>query len=235
MIAEECRKLNEQLQEVAQAKIRKDIHDQLEARRIELAKIRDLVLAVTNSLEAIRNKTKLEGNLDSRKCLDRVRKIREALQDDPLSITKGRQFTDMKKAFEKFVTEGTVSAKETWEQFLPRTRPSVDKNQILQAEGLSRDDASKAAKLKSLDERSKNLAKKPPADAVFLAEIEGIWEDMRQIMAELPDVAEDPIVQEFLSAANTPEGASIDLLTDDVRAWLAEKKMTDKYRINTMS
>ena len=54
------------------------------------------------------------------------------------------------------------------------------------------------------------------------------------MMAALPDVSNDPVVQEFLKAANSTGGASIDLLTDEVRVWLYENKIADKYRISTM-
>ena len=110
MIAEECRKLREQLEEVAEAEKRENIHGQLESRRVELAEIRDTLLSVTESLKAISARSALASELDPTKCIDRVRKIRESLQADPLSITKGRQFTDMRKAFEKFASEGSFGS-----------------------------------------------------------------------------------------------------------------------------
>ena len=114
MIAEECKKLREQLEEVAKAEERENIHEQLESRRMELAEIRDTLLAVTDSLKAFSARNiELLGELDSTKCIDRVRNIRESLQTDPLSITKGRQFSDMRKAFEKFATEGADCAQAT--------------------------------------------------------------------------------------------------------------------------
>lgn len=235
MIAEECRKLSEQLQEVARAKDRKNVHEQLESIRIQLAEIRDLVLSVTDSLKAISKRTNLVGDLNSAKCLERVRKIREVLQNDPFSITKGRQFKDMKTAFEKFATEGAECAQQTWDHFLPRTRPSVDQNQLFQAEQLNKEYAAKASRLKVVDERARKLAKKPPANEEAMAELETAWESMRQLMLELPDVPADPLVQDFLKAANSSKGASIDLLTQEVRDWLSEKKMAHNYRITNLS
>ncbi len=233
MIAEECKKLRRQLEELALAEERKSVHDQLEQRRYELAEVRDVLLAVTNSLQAISARTKLVGYLDAEKCLDRVRKIRELLLADPLSITKGRQFTDMRKAFEKFATDGKACAEATWHQFMPRARPSVDPNQLAQAEQ-QKDFKAIAAKLKNREKYADQLAKKPPANEEDFAEIESAWNDIRQMIAALPDVADDPVVQEFLKAANSSGGASIDLLTDEVRAWLQENEITDKYRIITM-
>ena len=233
MIAEECKKLREQLEEVAQADERENIHEQLESRRIELLEVRDALLAVTNSLKALSARTELAGNLESTKCVDRVRKIRESLQTDPLSITKGRQFSDMRKAFEKFTTEGTECAQATWAIFMPRAKPSVDTNQLAQAEQQN-DFKTIALKLKTRAKYAEKLGKNPPATEDDFAELESAWEDIREMMAELPDVADDPIVQEFLKAANSSGGASIELLTDEVRAWLLENNIADKYRITTM-
>lgn len=233
MIAEECKKLRQQLEELALAEERETVHDHLEQRRCELVEVRDMLLAVTNSLKAISARTKLVGDLDAEKCLDRVRKIRESLLSDPLSITKGRQFTDMRKAFEKFATDGSACAEATWSQFMPRARPSVDTNQLAQAEQ-QKDFKAIAVKLKNRAKYAEQLAKNPPANEEDFAEIESAWDDIREMIAALPDVADDPVVQEFLKAANSSGGASIDLLTDEVRAWLQENKIADKYRITTM-
>ena len=233
MIAEECKKLRQQLEELALAEVRETVHDQLEHRRCELVEVRDMLLVVTNSLKAISARTKLVGDLDAEKCLDRVRKIRESLLADPLSITKGRQFTDMRKAFEKFAIDGNACAEATWSQFMPRARPTVETNQLAQAEQ-QKDFKAIAGKLKNRAKYAEQLAKKPPANEKDFAEIESAWDDIREMMAALPDVADDPVVQEFLKAANSSGGASIDLLTDEVRVWLQENKIADKYRITTM-
>lgn len=233
MIAEECKKLRQQLEELALAEERETVHDQLEQRRCELVEVRDMLLAVTNSLKALSARTGLVGDLDPAKCLDRVRKVRESLLVDPLSITKGRQFTDMRRAFEKFATDGSACAEATWAQFMPRAKPSVDMNQLAQAEQQN-DFKSIAVKLKNRAKYAEQLGKKPPANEEDFAEIESAWDDIRQMMAALPDVADDPVVQEFLKAANSSGGASIELLTDEVRTWLQENKIADKYRITTM-
>lgn len=233
MIAEECKKLRKQLEEVAQAEERENIHEQLESRRVELVEVREALLAVTNSLKALSARTELVGDLDSTKCIDRIRKIRESLLADPLSITKGRQFTDMRKALEKFEAEGTRCADATWAQFMPRAKPSVDTNQLAQAEQQN-DFKTIVLKLRSRAKYAETLGKKPPANEEDFAELESAWEDIREMMSELPDVADDPLVQEFLKAANSSGGASIDLLTDEVRAWLLENNIADKYRITTM-
>lgn len=233
MIAEECKKLRAQLEEVAQAEERENVVEQLESRRTELFALRESVISVTNSLKAMSSRTEIVGKLDPTKAIERVQKIREALMTDPLSITKGRDFSNMKKAFEKFAEDSSAAAEATWELYMPKARPSVDTNQLAQAEQ-QKDFATIALQLKTRAKYAEKIGKKPPADEDEFLEIESAWADIRQMISELPDVADDPKVQKFLKAANSQCGASIDLLTDEVRAWLRDNNVAEKYRITTM-
>ena len=233
MIAEECRKLREQLEEVKKADERQNAVEQLDSRREELVTLRDALLSVTDSLKAIAKRTSIEGKLDPTKAIERVHKIREALKADPLSITKGRDFSNMKKAFEKFAKEGSAASEATWEVYLPRARPKPDSNQVAQAEQQN-DFVTIATRLKARAKYADKIGDKPPANEEDLQEIEAAWDDIRRMISELPDVASDPTVQEFLKAANSQRGASIDLLTDEVRDWLHENNIAEKYRITTM-
>ena len=233
MIAEECKKLREQLEEVKKANDRRNIVEQLDMRRDELVALREAVLAVTDSLKAIALRTSIEGKLDPAKAIARVRKIRETLKNDPLSITEGHDFSNMKKAFQKFAAVGTECVQATWAQYMLRARPSVDTNQLAQAEQ-QKDFKQIAADLKNLVDNAEQLAETPPANEEVFAKIESAWKRIREMIAALPDVADDPVVQEFLKEANSFGGASIDLLTDEVRAWLQENGIAGKYRITTM-
>ena len=234
MIAEECKKLRQQLEELALAQERETVHNQLEQRRCELVEVRDMLLAVTNALKAISARTKLVGDLDAANCIERVRKIRESLLADPLSITKGRQFTDMRKAFEKFATDGIACREATWAQFMPRAKPSVDENQLMQAESLP-SHAKIAAKIRLRAKDASRLGKNPPLNEEHFIALESVWEDISTMCEQLPPVADDPEVRKFLKASNSPEGASLEMLTEEVLAWLKEKQMNDKFRINNIS
>ena len=232
MIAAECKKLRMQLEEVAKAEEREKIVEQLEARRAELINLRDDVLKVSDSLKAVASRSKIMGKLDSSKCVERVQAIREALNSDPLSITRGRDFFNLKKAFEKFIEDGGAAAVETWELYLPKARPTVDMNQVAQAE---QQDAfkNKTAQLRSRAKYAEQISKNPPATIAEMAALEVTWDDIRRMIAELPAVSNDPLVQEFLKAANSRTGASLDLLTNEVRKWLHDNKLSDKYCIRT--
>lgn len=233
MIAEECKKIRAQLEEVAQAEERENVVEQLESRRTELLTLRESVILVTNSLKAISSRTEIVGKLDPTKAIERVQKIREALMTDPLSITKGREFSNMKKAFEKFAADGIAVAVATWEQYIPKARPTVDTNQLAQA-AQQKDFATIAMQLKTTVKYAEKICKKLPSNEEEFLEIESAWADIRRMISQLPDVTNDPKVQEFLKAANSQSGASIELLTEEVRAWLRQNNVTEKYRITTM-
>lgn len=233
MIAEECKKLRQQLEEVADAERREATVEQLEKRQTELLELKETVLAATNALAAMAKRTTIVGKLDSTKAYDRVQKIRETLQEDPQKISQGVNLTNMKKAFEKFAEDAGTATEATWVQYKPRAKPTIDPNQVAQAE---QQEAfrSNAARLRARAKFADQASKKPPATEEAFAELEAAWEDIRQSIAELPTVASDPKVKEFLKAANANDGASLELFTDEVRKWLEENKATDKYRIFSM-
>ena len=233
MIEEDCRKLLEQLEEVSKANEREGIVKQLDSRLDDLNTLRLKVLAATDSLKAIAYRTSIDSELNPAIAIDRVQTIRSLLNADPLSITKGRDFTSMKKAFEKFAEEGRVAVEDTWVAYMPKARPNVDKGRMAQAKQL-KDSAKDADRLEKLDDRATNLGKTPPADEAEFLEIEAVWNEVRQMIDKLPEISSDPKVQEFLRAANSQSGASLDLLTDEVRIWLQKNSLAEKYHITTV-
>lgn len=233
MIADQCKNLREQLEELKNADDRQKIVEQLEKRREDLATLRDAVRVVTDSLQVLARRTSLVGKVGAATAIERVHRIREALNADPLSITKGRDFTLMNRAFEAFIKEGAAAAKATWDIYMPRARPTPDSNQVAQAEQ-QKDFVTIANRLKARAKYADTIGKKPPANEEEFVQIEAAWADIRQMISELPQVASDPKVQEFLQAANSQEGASLGLLTDEVHKWLHENNITEKYRITTL-
>lgn len=230
MIADECKKLRQQLEKVAKAEANEKIVEQLNLRKKEILELKDKVVAATVSLQAIARRTAIIGKLDATKAYERVKKMRIALKDDPQSITNGRDLTTMASAFNKFTEHVLAATTATWDQYLPRARPNVDANQVAQAE---QQEAfkKKAGELKSRVKHAEFLSKSPPATEVGFVELETIWQDIRILIESLPAVTNDPKVREFLKAANSPNGAALDMLTKEVLLWLNENKASDKYRI----
>lgn len=233
MIADDCKKLRQQLELVAKAKANEKIVEQLNLRKNELLQLKNKVVAATVSLEVVGSRTKIIGKLDATKAYERVQKLRIALKDDPQTITNGRDLTNMSSAFNKFTEHVLAATTATWDQYLPRAQPNVDANQIAQAE---QQEAFKKTvrELKSKVELAEFLSKSHPTSETGFVTLETVWQDIRILIESLPAVSNDPKVREFLKAANSPNGAPLDMLTKEVRLWLNENKASDKYRIVNM-
>ena len=230
MIADDCKKLRQQLELVAKAKANEKIVEQLNLRKNELLQLKNKVVAATVSLEAVGSRTKIIGKLDATKAYERVQKLRIALKDDPQTITNGRDLTNMSSAFNKFTEHVLAATTATWDQYLLRAQPNVDANQIAQAE---QQEAfkKKADELRSRVKHAEFLSKGPPATESEFVQLETVWQAIRILIESLPAVTKDPKVRDFLKAANSPNGAALDMLTKEVLLWLNENKASDKYRI----
>ena len=230
MIADDCKALRLQLEQVTKAKLNEQTVNQLNERRADLLELKEKVVAAVVSLQALAKRTTIIGKLDAIKAADRVQKLREALKNDPQSITKGRDLTYMKSAFEKFTDEASKAIESTWDQYLPRARPNVDANQVAQAE---QQEAfkTKAVQLKTRVKQADQMSRRAPMTETEFVELEAIWQDIRGLREALPAVTNDPKVRDFLKAANSAKGASLDMLTQEVIDWLRENKTHDKYRI----
>ena len=113
MIAEECKKLREQLEKVAEADRREKLVKDLDSRRDELIDLRDLVTSVTDALKALASRTDVVDAPDSSKSLALVCKIRETLQDDPQSLTKKQTLAGMVRSLTSFAKKGSASVEAT--------------------------------------------------------------------------------------------------------------------------
>ena len=230
MIAADCKSLRLQLEQLTKAKLNEQIVSQLNERQTELLELKEKVVAAVVSLQALVNRTTIVGKLDATKALDRVQKLREALKSDPQSITRGRDLTYMRREFEKFATDATETTKLTWDQYLTRACPNIDANQIAQAE---QQEAfkEKVTQLRSRVKQAGQSSIRAPLTEADFVELEAVWKKIRELLEAFPAVTNDPKVREFLKAANSSKGASLDLLTEEVILWLKENKTHDKYRI----
>jgi hypothetical protein len=230
MIAEECRSLRDQLQEVARAGEREKTWNGLQDRQDDLQTLRDEVLAATKSMAALQRRTPLIGNVDGSKALSRVSALRAALATDPDSITKGKDFAYLKAAFKKFAEQAEAAVKESWVPYRNKVQPIVDQAQLTQA----RTQADFRATVSQLEANVRNaelLGRNPPRDEVEFQRIEELWSLIRKQINDLPVASPFPEVQKFLRAANSGDGAPLELLTDRVQEWLTSNHAQAKYRV----
>ena len=234
MIADQCKKLKSHLEEVAKSNEREIIVQQLEGPQADLKEIRDAVLAANESLAALKRRTStINGTIDGTKAFERVKQLRETLASDAGSLTKGRNLTNTKKAFEKISKQTAEAIETTWEQYKSKAQPTPDANQIGQAEQQEayRNDV---AQLKAAFKTAEQIGRRAPANEDEFIELENTWNHIRQLIERLPVATDDPDVKKFLRAVNSREGATLDLLNAAVQLWLEENKSTHKYRIHNI-
>jgi FtsZ-binding cell division protein ZapB len=235
MITDDCAKLSELLSQVENAKRNEQLVNKLSERKAEVRKLRDKLLASTNRLAPLRSRdAKLEQLPDASSAFTRVTTMRETLAQNPADITKGRDFTTLRTIFEKLADKVDTVVETAWPDFVERFRAKTDKTQLKQCETFSTH-ATTVRRIEALEIETKRLQRRPPQNEEAMKALEGKWEEIRDLVKSLPAVNSDPEIQAFIDAANSRDGASLDLLSSKVRAWLAEQKMTAKFRIMSYS
>ena len=231
MIATECEKLRDLLKGLENAKTNERIVNALNERRKDLKDVCQKSLASFNSFEAMNKRQVISGTPDGSRARKRIADLRTALSGDPESITKGRGLTDMINAMKKIADTLNDVTNEAWKDYLAKSKPKLDANQLGQARQIGTHRES-VDRLEYWKKQADSLVRKPPLDEEAFAAIEALWQNMRKLMSSLPSPSDNPEVQAFLDAANSREGAPIELMTPDVLAWLKEQSMSQKFRIH---
>ena len=76
MIADDCKALRLQLEQVTKAKLNEQTVHQLNERRTDLLELKEKVVAAVVSLQALAKRTTIIGKLDATKAVDRIQKLR---------------------------------------------------------------------------------------------------------------------------------------------------------------
>jgi hypothetical protein len=157
---------------------------------------------------------------------DGLRAVSEKLITAPLSLHDGREFVTFKQRFEK-ITINTEEALGKTITHIKQGSPTVDETFLKQVETIPPYDALVR------DIRSKR-------DAFWMATLSDIstiqiFLDRRAALrvavdALAPDEFPQAVV-DFFKSARRGNGAPIELLTDDVRAWLKQRDLLKKIRI----
>ena len=231
MIATKCETLRDLLRGLEKAKTNKRVVESLGDCQEALVILRDKADASFSSYKAMNNREAVSDTPDGSKAQKYISDLRSALKDDPESITKGRGFTTMKKAMEKIADALDVATKETWKDYLAKSKPRIDSNQVGQARQLQshKDDV---VLLEQLDSLVTRAMRKPPAGEGAFVDIESQWQKIRDLIKSLPSPSDNPEIQAFLEAANSRDGAAVELMTEEVIDWLKKQKMSKKFRIH---
>lgn len=231
MITTECEKLRDLLRGLEKAKANKRVVESLAKCEQDLVDLRDKAKSSFQAFEAMNKRETVPGTPNGTKAQSHVAGLRTALKTDPESITKGHGFTNMRKAIDKIAVALDTATKEAWKDYLAKSKPKLDANQLSQARQMQAHKAD-VVRLEELDGLAKRAARKPPADEEAFASVESQWESIRDLIKSIPSPNTNPEIQAFLEATNTRDGASIELMTEEVIDWLKKASNSKKFRVH---
>lgn len=230
MLADDSKALLALLTDLDRARRVRRLCDALAERQEELQAIKAEVDRADNVYLALSKREAIRVVVDGTKSLSYATELRSALSTDPESMTKGRGFTYFKSSFKKLVDAINTACAESWQTHRDKLQPRVDSEQLELAKQIPghQQDAERLEYLASTMKRQSNV---PPESEQAFVDIEKRWQDIRDLIARLPQPTKNPEIQAFLKAANSREGASLELLTDQVRSWLANSAIGKKFRV----
>lgn len=231
MLISDCQTLVEKLRTIDRVREIERTHGALLERQQDIEEIKRSFDAVEASYQSLGRRVSVEGKLDGSKAVLHVRNLRQALERNPNGITEGRLFTNFKQSFGRLAEAIDKSTRDAWAKHRGKSEPRVDTEQVEYARQFPayRQDV---IRLSELDARARQASKAPPADEAAFERLETLWQQMRDLIAQLPLPNSDPEIAAFLRAANTASGADLALLTDKVKAWIQETSIGSKFRIH---
>lgn len=232
MIINDCKTLADRLEEAKSAKNRENLHNQLEARRVELSDLKTQILKAAARYQALRKRVAAISMIDTTKALERIVELRKILAEDPKKIDEGKVFAGTKAALQKLATLITERADEAWTRFVQDTAPKIAKVRVDQAR-LQSTWQDMILELERTQADAARLTKLLPGEEAEFNALERRWERIRELQEMLPPETSDPEVQRFLKEANSAKGAPLELLTEHVVKWLRDNKQTARYRIRS--
>lgn len=232
MILDDCRNARDLLERVQNTTQNRGLVEALNIRIDELRLVNERLTEVASKLDVLRQKDAIPSDKlpDGQVAIDRAIRMKKTLAENPEDITTGRSFTDLKKSFAKLSDQIDDAAKESWSEYGNRYQPTLNQNQLKQARQTGHSET--VTEIEELASEVKRSAKHPPIDKRGFADIEKLWNQIRDCVKQLPALSEDPEIQKFLDAAYN-DGARLEQLTPAVEKWLREQKMLNQFCIVT--
>jgi len=162
------------------------------------------------------------------KATEALRAVYDKLKTAPLTLNEGKEFATFRRRFDE-CTSGVEQAVINALAEIERGSPKVDEAFLKQVETVP-----------SYDERVRDIrAKRDEFKTVSLRDVDAstvrVFLECRAALRTAVDALapeEFPLpVIEFFRAARRANGASLELLTDEVRAWLVQRDLLKKLRV----
>jgi hypothetical protein len=160
-----------------------------------------------------------------------LQKVRANLAADPFAVTKGRDYKALLKHLDDLLDQFRGQVVREWAAWVDRQTARIDDAELARYEALP-GFSQVVADVRCLRTVVANLPKELPANEEEFEGAKDALDTLRGQIAKLPRT-DDPEIRAFLDAANGPDGASLDLLTPKVAAWLKEptQGLYERYRI----
>jgi hypothetical protein len=160
-----------------------------------------------------------------------LQKVRANLAADPFAVTKGRDYKALLKHLDDLLDQFRGQIVREWAAWVGRQTARIDDAELARYEVLP-GFSPVVADVRRLRTLVANLPKELPANDEEFEEAKETLDTLRGQIAKLPRT-DDPEIRAFLDAANGPDGASLDLLTRKVVAWLKDPKQAlyERHRI----
>lgn len=166
---------------------------------------------------------------DGSRVVSAAEAARTKIAENPLEITRGRTFTNLRNAVDRLVGEYRETIDQAWVAWVQNIAPKIDDAELSPFEGHP-EYRQTVADIKIKRGTLRRSEREQAEDATGFETVERLIAELCELLGRLPITAPDE-VKTFLAATNSKEGASIDLFTDSVREWLRVNNQLDKYRI----
>ena len=234
MILDDCQQLNEKIKRFDEFQSRKSSAESLGTRRKELEEVRASLQQSLRTAKVLAGEELLDMKevASSTKVLLSLDVVQRLFQEDPLQITKGKDYNVLLTQLASLCEEIYQECRRVWDDFIEDATPAVD-SELLNARAEIPDFVSIVKQIRLLKEKLDTTAENVPSTAEVLSDYRETAQALREKLDEFYSGEYPPEVIDFLKAANTRRGAALSLLTPSVLKWLQENDKVDGFSVRT--
>jgi len=205
---------------------------QFDKRRNELAQARANLERSFTPTRLLRNEGRVEpeelprlGELE-----DLLAPLRQrTAEQSPEDFTKGNEYKRFHTRLETLAKEMGVLLNTAWKK-LQSELPAINDKLLEEIAALPGQQPA-VLRVRGFDKELKEKRAQPPRTEEELQALLDLAEKLRAELSNLDDAHYPPAVRQFLRAAQQPNGATLSLLTEEVRLWLEQRKLLGKIKL----
>lgn len=227
-------KADQLVEQLARLKNLRENLDELRAFDTRLQQIKDLVIRLqplvdTNDVFMIKGIGNVDLGLLGDELRVIVRETQDVVRERPSLLRSPGSISALEGKAKRFSRELEAGLSEVWRNYMIRTLPLMDED-LLQLLGRINVFNDAVATIRQIAFKIKQFEGSPPRTVRRFEQFEQLVEELKLAWSELGGGPVPPAVRDFLKAVITT-GASLDLLTAEVREWLDKHKIASSFRI----